>query len=241
MPNEQVRCENCGGTDVRQTAPGSYVCEHCDTQFHWVDPTKRTVVREPRLCECGRPAKLFCCRCKRGFCDNYRRRGPSCLVTLREQAEGGGPLESQLSKVIDSFGPMDAQMQDLVRRTAESHGIPSHSGFLCATCSSAFWTRLEPALEPLRRGAVEEGRLCRECFSNHQYVRASDFGYYYPSQRRCATCGAGMCSSHGIKCEKCHQPVCSQHVVDGRFCAKCGASMAFAWGKKLRKWFGIEK
>ena len=46
MPNEPVQCPNCGSSDIRQLATESYICQHCHTRFHWVDPTKRTVVHE---------------------------------------------------------------------------------------------------------------------------------------------------------------------------------------------------
>ena len=32
MPIEQVRCQNCGGSDVRRLASDSYTCEHCHTK-----------------------------------------------------------------------------------------------------------------------------------------------------------------------------------------------------------------
>ncbi len=72
MPNEPVQCPNCGSGDVRQLAPDSYACEHCHTEFRWVDPTKRTVVHKSSVCKCGNIAAAFCARCQEPLCDGHR-------------------------------------------------------------------------------------------------------------------------------------------------------------------------
>ncbi|MGO8753255.1 MAG: hypothetical protein ACLQNE_45540 [Thermoguttaceae bacterium] len=71
MPIEQVRCDNCGSGDVRQSAADSYVCEHCHTNFRWVDPTKRTVVQKASVCKCGHVAAAYCVGCGEPICESH--------------------------------------------------------------------------------------------------------------------------------------------------------------------------
>ena len=68
MPNEAISCPKCGASDVRQSAPDSYVCKHCQANFRWVDPTRMTVAHKPSVCDCGRVAVAFCVRCAEALC-----------------------------------------------------------------------------------------------------------------------------------------------------------------------------
>ncbi len=72
MSNEPIQCPTCGSGDVRQLAPESYDCEHCHTNFRWVDPTKKTVVHKPSVCTCGSVATAFCVRCHEPLCNSHR-------------------------------------------------------------------------------------------------------------------------------------------------------------------------
>ena len=72
MPNEPVQCPNCGSGDVSQLAADSYECEHCHTNFRWVNPTKSTVAHEQKLCACGRVPIAFCIRCRKPLCPKHK-------------------------------------------------------------------------------------------------------------------------------------------------------------------------
>jgi hypothetical protein len=220
MPAEQVRCENCGAGDVRQVAPDSYICQHCRTHFRWVDPTKRTVIRtvihEPRVCECGKLAKVFCCCCKRGVCSESRHR--HSVAKEWDSFFHGSWRRDDLDLVIlepwwdEMFGLCEPEkVQELLIRTAEQYGI-GDGGFHCAQCVSGLWTAFNSALGPVlaeaRERAVEKGRLCRECRSDRVIGQ-------------CIICGVGVCKSHGIVCDRCHQVACKQHIADGRRCEMC--------------------
>ncbi len=118
MPIEQVRCENCGSGDVRQLAPDSYVCEHCHTNFRWVDPTKKTVVHKQSVCKCGNVAKAFCVRCQEPVCEGHRlshawgQDGDDlytdrALALLGEYGTGycpGAGSRQDMRRFVESFG-----------------------------------------------------------------------------------------------------------------------------------------
>jgi hypothetical protein len=120
MPVEQVRCENCGSGDVRRLAPDSYSCEHCQTNFHWVDPTKRTVVHESRVCECGNNAVARCVRCGEPLCRVHKKSWSGlCWDTLVRLGFASGPLP------------------DHIREALVEHRVPLKEGIavvLCAKC-----------------------------------------------------------------------------------------------------------
>ena len=68
MPNEPISCPNCGASDICQSAPNSYVCKHCHSNFRWVDPTRITVAHEPSVCACGNFATALCVQCDVPLC-----------------------------------------------------------------------------------------------------------------------------------------------------------------------------
>ena len=87
MPIEQVRCDNCGSGDVRQLAADAYECEHCHSRFHWVDPTKRTVVQRASVCRCGVVAVAYCARCEEPLCECHLQWEEEKDVTEMTQEE----------------------------------------------------------------------------------------------------------------------------------------------------------
>ena len=85
MPNEPVQCPNCGSGDVCRLARDSYACEHCHSSFRWVDPTKRTVVHESKLCQCGHVAAAHCVRCGEPLCERHGASGTADLDGLSSE------------------------------------------------------------------------------------------------------------------------------------------------------------
>lgn len=71
MPTQPIQCPSCGSGNTRYRASESYVCEHCDTEFRWIDPTKQTVVHEPTVCSCGAIATALCVRCRKPCCKEH--------------------------------------------------------------------------------------------------------------------------------------------------------------------------
>jgi hypothetical protein len=219
MSIEEVRCKKCGSRDVRPTSPDSYTCEHCHASFRRRDPKRKTVVqvRKPDLCECGRIAKRYCHRCKgNGICGN-----PYCDTSLFIGIGGfqdqGGDFRDFVIGLLDVFGPeLRPRAAELLRQAEMSFGMPSSYGYICEECQDGFQRALDTALDALTRDAVEKGALCRGCFLSKEplVVRV-------PSEGRCAVCGDGICSTHGTRCEQCHQRLCKSHISTGTICSRC--------------------
>jgi hypothetical protein len=136
VPNEPVQCPNCGSGDVRHRAPDSHVCEHCHTTFRWVDPTKITVALKPSVCQCGRSAVAYCCRCGQGLCGGQPMCGNEvsracgfCLDSAVERDRLDGTIQ-HLRRV---FRP---DVEDIVQRTIANYGMPARWGALCNACAS---------------------------------------------------------------------------------------------------------
>ena len=43
MPFETIACSRSGSADVQEVKPSTYFCNHCETVFKCVDPTRLTV------------------------------------------------------------------------------------------------------------------------------------------------------------------------------------------------------
>ena len=148
MPIEQVRCENCGSGDVRQLAPDSYRCEHCQTRFHRIDPTKRTVIHESRVCQCGNKAVARCVRCHEPLC----KRCKFTWIATVDNAEGYKEgiqmrfIEIEIGKILQ--GSLDDEHVDVgslehvlalepVRQAMKNQGLPDPRAkvALCAECA----------------------------------------------------------------------------------------------------------
>jgi hypothetical protein len=243
MSIEQVRCENCGSGDVRQLAPDSYRCDHCHTEFRWVDPTKITVAHKPGVCACGNVAVAYCVRCHEPLCKIHKKRW------IREwEPEGwddkvgvlhGNFVCDLLELEIDLEDGKDHDHDEFVQpilRAIKEHALPAPEDnvVLCAKCQVECSKTYRAILEGLVQ-AEQQGRACGACFSDHVVGR-------------CVICGKGMCLKHRTTCERCHQSVCNAHVANGRLCTKCGTphqraktSQASPWLGRLWKWLGLQK
>jgi hypothetical protein len=68
VPFEAVACAGCGSTDVQEVKPSTYFCNHCETVFKYVDPSRLVVEHSPSFCWCGNPIQVQCQLCTRGMC-----------------------------------------------------------------------------------------------------------------------------------------------------------------------------
>jgi hypothetical protein len=66
MPLESLSCTGCGSTDVKEVKPDTYFCNHCETVFKQIDPSKVTVA--PAFCSCGNPIQVQCQICRTAIC-----------------------------------------------------------------------------------------------------------------------------------------------------------------------------
>lgn len=240
MPNEPVQCPNCGGGDVRQLAPDSYECQHCHTNFHWVDPTRTTVAhtvtvaQKPGVCKCGNTAVNFCYRCQEPVCQSHRNSWPP-------SGGRGSSLEKWTLQWFWFKYYIGTVVPRWVRQSLEKHRVPEFDppaiwgDFLCTRCWSECSAACETIMESLRQAerqgqeAARQGQACGDCLSEDV-------------QGRCIICGVGVCSQHGIVCERCHQLACAKHVAHGRLCTQCGTtrqcnltSGAVPWLDKLTR------
>jgi len=217
MPYEPVQCPNCRSGDIRQLAPDSYTCEHCHTNFRWVDAPRATVVQKPIACGCGVIAGAFCKKCGQPLCGSHGR-GRMAAVKAWNRSQGsreagGGDQSSalvfqMLAARVETDDDFLDRVPEWVRQTLEKHGIPKDDwGILCEKCGRDWLTAVQVMWGSLRQ-EVKEGRLCRVCWSL--------FSHYHfgpgPVVVRCPLCGTGLCSKHGVVCERCQRAFCGSHL-----------------------------
>ncbi len=130
MPNEPVKCPNCGGGDVQQLAADSYTCEHCQTDFRWVNPTTSTVVHESRVCECGNNAVAYCVRCREPLCEEHRK--------------GGFDLALRTDMRIPAETPPEIERAVMAKLMAK-HRLPKKDAVLCEKCQFEWFESLAKA------------------------------------------------------------------------------------------------
>ncbi len=234
MPNEPVQCPNCGGGEVGQLAPESYLCEHCHTRFHWVDPTTRTIVQKTEttivhkkdVCACGNIATAFCYRCGLPLCDlhkpgKYKKMGNAEAIFF---------FWSQFGK---------GELPEWIQRSLEADHVPHIKSdvILCRTCANKCESTRQAILEK-RDQLAKQGQACGGDGSWGGCLSPDVSG-------RCIICGEGVCSEHGTGCERCHQIVCGKHVVNGKLCSRCSQNYSrysqSYWMERLWKWLGLGK
>ncbi len=188
MPIESVQCPNCGSGDVRQLAADSYSCEHCHTKFHWVNPTKKTVVHRSSACECGAIPKAFCVRCHKPLC---KRHSELWLASVDIDLE---------------FHP--ARPSEEARRRMNEHRIPLQEDVVtvCARCQAECKAAIETIAKPFT-AAARQGRACWLCNSDQIVGRCA----ICEAQNQ-ATGTWAICSTHATRCKRCHQLVCTFHM-----------------------------
>ena len=112
MPNEQIKCPNCGSGDVQALVADSYTCEHCQTDFRWVNPSKSTVVHEQKLCACGNVATAFCVRCHEPLCKGHRRWHHDAKKDYGDQGRASSDYTEQARKCLGEYGD-SVNMEDI--------------------------------------------------------------------------------------------------------------------------------
>jgi hypothetical protein len=255
MPNEPVKCPNCGSGDVEQLGVDSYECEHCQTDFRWVSPTKVTVAHEHKLCTCGRVAVAFCCRCGQGLCLTHGDPGSRDPTDMSSEqlrfAMAKRVFHHKLKYYLD-FRQSTSWRSSVYTECMDKHRIPEdREAIMCARCVGECDRALGAVEEQLRQAAIQ-GQVCGECSSDH-------------IQGRCIICGVGVCPNHGVVCETCHQLVCKEHVAKSgpivitpgtwwhratythgntRQCTKCSESEKLHLPERLTRaspWFELRK
>jgi hypothetical protein len=106
MALEALACTTCGSSDVREVKPSTYFCNHCESVFKHIDPTKVTV--GPAFCDHGNPVRVQCQVCRTGMCPQQCDAVP--VWAGREYAgivhtQGFGYLEHMQGYDVDVDGP----------------------------------------------------------------------------------------------------------------------------------------
>ena len=143
MPNEPVQCPNCGSGDVQNLAADSYTCQHCNTNFRWVDPTQSRVVQKPSLCECGRVAVFFCVRCGKGLCQTHSSDAPPSKLSSEQRDYALFWINNNLHS---------GQYKECM----EKNRIPDdREAILCTRCAGECYLALAATEEHLRPAAAQ--------------------------------------------------------------------------------------
>jgi hypothetical protein len=166
MPLEAVACTSCGSTEVSEYKPGSYVCEHCDTVFKHVDPSKVTLQRE--FCACGQVVTAQCCICEKGLCRTHAEIDRSTILqwipTSLPAYDGSGSVVPFTHAAPPGDGYwIGADPSVVFSHTAERLG----TGVICQDCYDA--RQAEVIQELADGGACDElaarkiaGEVCAE-------------------------------------------------------------------------------
>jgi hypothetical protein len=68
VPFEAIACARCGSIDVQEVKPSTYFCNHCESVFKYIDPSRLKVEHSPSFCWCGNAIQVQCQLCKKGIC-----------------------------------------------------------------------------------------------------------------------------------------------------------------------------
>lgn len=69
MPLQALACTQCGSADVQALKADTYFCNHCETVFKHVDPSR--VTAQPEFCECGGAIAFECRICHSKICRGH--------------------------------------------------------------------------------------------------------------------------------------------------------------------------
>lgn len=69
MPTETLRCRECGSPEITEFKPATFVCNHCEAVFKYVDPTRLTV--DVAKCACGFNSIAACVACSKPLCSDH--------------------------------------------------------------------------------------------------------------------------------------------------------------------------
>lgn len=210
MPLESINCTNCGSGDVKEVKPSTYFCNHCETVFKHVDPTRVTL--EQAFCGCGSAIQVRCNLCHVGLCGqcdakqvrDYYYCKSSVEVLVR--TEGFGYVTRDTSnpglclaignRVLFSsrghyvFGPFIPTNKLLW--CLPDHGVRFHH--LCWSCVSA--------MVPVVAELMSSRRMCENLYCVRQPTRT------------CRCCG-------GVLCEMCLTMLDRTALKKADVCANC--------------------
>lgn len=159
MAFEALNCTNCGSADVQEVKPSTYFCNHCDSVFKHIDPTRVTV--GPAFCEHGNPVMLECQVCRTGMCREQCDVVPAWAADKYAglvRTQGFGYLEHMQGYRVDVDGPfisIGKLLMSLAKaRKDEGKGTLSH------VCYGCVIQAVPAAAEHISAGAICETVRC---------------------------------------------------------------------------------
>jgi len=141
MTLEALRCTNCGSQNVDEVKRGTYFCQHCETVFRYVDPSRVTVTHEQAFCECGNAVEFQCYLCRTGICgdhdvfDGGQKTGEGVAAFVAERA---GAMPPHLCG--DCLKPLMSELRTMreERRRCRELTCIRETATACACCDGAF-------------------------------------------------------------------------------------------------------
>lgn len=105
MPFEELSCQRCGSGDIQEVKPETYFCNHCESVFKYVSPSRAGAASGG--CEvlaggrpCGVPAIGRCRTCQRAFCRTHQARAARGIQNLLD-SEVGAAAYGALNGYVD--------------------------------------------------------------------------------------------------------------------------------------------
>ncbi len=192
MPLETIACAACGSTDVQEVKPGTYFCNHCETVFKHIDPTRLAVEQTPAFCGCGNPIQVQCQICKAGICtscDLASWDGPGDREDIsaaygtdrsRFTVEGFGYLIRGYPPDRSVYGPY-LYLDEVFAGLAAENGWDYSPGY--APVRHACFTCVASAI-PVTADRIANGQICETP------------GCAREPGGTCSCCGGAFCGTH---------------------------------------------
>lgn len=225
MPLEAIACTGCGSTDVQEVKPGTYFCNHCETVFKHVDPSRLNVSHTPGFCECGsgQPVTAQCQVCRStALCEDcdlgrtYTRRYHRGFVI---QTVGWGYVLKatcfgNLKYTYDSE-VIERRLTELEPEASSADQLVIHGKKLLTYLRMSTRSRsLEHVCVPCACGAVPEVA--------ERIANGTDCVWF-------------DCDLPGERCLGCDRTVCPQHCINLRGTQTNGTKNWFGKSKYTRK------
>jgi hypothetical protein len=233
MPLEAINCTNCGSSDVKEVKAGTYFCDHCETVFKHIDPTRVTVQRE--FCECGRAVECQCRICHQGLCQEHARRAHA------DSRLWGTKYDGYLDRTTRVHYPMLVPTEIPAYRLGDSYKL-GHYSYLSEECRDGYVV-LVPAQRVVKIVSdvlsTRQGVLCSVCEADASaeadaeiWDAAGEAGDALAREKNSGhVCARVDCSCHArATCACCHLRFCGDDTKPAERISVPGPRMIGPWG-----------
>lgn len=213
MPFEAIACTRCGSTEVQEVKPSTYFCNHCETVFKHIDPTRLTVDHGPAFCSCGNPVQVQCQVCKTGVCrdcDTIEWRRSAGIKEPGHCGAFNGPPDISVSAI--GYGYLESSKYSYLRPGGEKEFVISRGRIVTEERSGPAvigpFLGVNKILSALRATHGDLRHVCCTCVESAapataEHVRNGDLC----ETPRCAGWSTGRCPCcEGAFCKRCSLP-----------------------------------